>query len=109
MNDRDRLEHLRVLLDRLERMPAAADRDWMLREVRARAVDVDSGVRPAAVRALPADAAKAELAAAHVRVNERPARPKPAPVLPPRRPTAPAARIAPRVRPAARITPFSLP
>jgi hypothetical protein len=42
MNDRVRLDQLRRLLDRLERMPASADRDWMLAEVRARAVDVET-------------------------------------------------------------------
>ena len=60
MNDRDRLEQLRGLLDRVERMPASADRDWMLREVRARAVDVETGVKPAALRALAQDEADAE-------------------------------------------------
>lgn len=50
MNDRDRLEQLRVLLGRLERMPASGDRDWMLSEVRARTVDVETGVLPAAMR-----------------------------------------------------------
>ena len=64
MSDRDRLEQLRGLLDRLERMSASADRDWMLREVRARAVDVETGVKPAALRALPQDEADAEIAAA---------------------------------------------
>src|SRR3954470_23741691 len=62
MNDRDRLEHLRGLLDRLERMPTSADRDWMLSEVHARAVDVETGVSPAAVRALPEGDAPAEIA-----------------------------------------------
>src|SRR3954470_614615 len=66
MNDRDRLEQLRGLLDRLERMPASADRDWMLGEVRARAVDVETGVRPAAVRALAREDADAEVAPAEV-------------------------------------------
>src|SRR3954454_12987001 len=62
LNDRDRLEQLRGLLDRLERMPASADRDWMLAEVRGRAVDVETGVRPASVRALPQDQAKSDTA-----------------------------------------------
>ena len=64
MNDRDRLEQLRVLRARLERMPASAGRDWMLGEVRARAVDVETGVKPAAMRSLPGDDAEAEIPAA---------------------------------------------
>src|SRR5881398_1641115 len=64
MNDRDRLEQLRELLARLERMPASGERDWMLREVRARAVDVETGVRPVAMRALPGDDAEPEIPAA---------------------------------------------
>ena len=49
MNDRDRLEQLRGMLDRLERMPASPDRDWLLGEVRARTVDVETGAPPAEV------------------------------------------------------------
>jgi hypothetical protein len=50
MNDRDRLEQLRVMVERLEGLPASENRDWMLREVRSRAVDLDTGVRPGPVR-----------------------------------------------------------
>jgi hypothetical protein len=50
MNDRNRLAQLHVLLDRLGQLPASEERDRMLREVRARAVDVDTGVRPAPMR-----------------------------------------------------------
>jgi hypothetical protein len=57
MNDRHRLKQLRVLLDRLERMPASPNRDRMLSEVRARAVDVETGVRPAPIRPLHSDEA----------------------------------------------------
>src|SRR3954451_9717403 len=64
MKDRDRLEQLRALLARLERMPASAEREWMLGEVRARAVDVETGEKPAAMRALSGDGAEAEVAAA---------------------------------------------
>ena len=59
MNDRRRLEQLHVLVDRLERLPASRHRDWMLREVRSRAVDVESGDRPAPIRALDPDPAPA--------------------------------------------------
>ena len=38
------------MIDQLERLPATAERDRMLREVRARVVDVDTGAVP---RALP--------------------------------------------------------
>jgi hypothetical protein len=53
MNDRDRLCQLEALLARLERMPASAGRDWMLAEVRGRAVDVKTGMPPTPMRALP--------------------------------------------------------
>jgi hypothetical protein len=61
MKDRDRLEQLRGMLDRLERMPPSPDRDWMLGEVRARAVDVETGVR-GTMRRLPTDESDVELA-----------------------------------------------
>jgi hypothetical protein len=97
MNDRDRLEQLRGLLDRLERMPASADRDWMLGEVRARTVDVESGATPAAVRARPQDEADAEIAAAQparVETTDTVAHRKSTPVKAPRRATRRAARTA---------------
>jgi hypothetical protein len=72
MNHRDRLEQLRRLLDQLARLPASADRDWMLAEVRGRAVDVETGIAPAPMRALPQDELEAEIAA------ERSPRPAPA-------------------------------
>ncbi len=52
MNDRDRLEHLHLLLARVQRLPQSPQRDWMLSQVRARTVDVESGVRPAPMRPL---------------------------------------------------------
>jgi hypothetical protein len=55
MNDRDRLEQLEGLLARLEQMPASAERDFMLAEVRGRAVDIETGVPNTPVRALPRD------------------------------------------------------
>jgi hypothetical protein len=55
MNDRQRLDQLRVLLDRVERLPTSTEREWMLSEVRARAVDVETGVRPRPMRARNAD------------------------------------------------------
>jgi hypothetical protein len=51
MRDDDRrLARLRELVDRLERLPESAHRDWMLDEVRARMVDVDTGVQPEPLR-----------------------------------------------------------
>jgi hypothetical protein len=80
MNDRDRLTQLRVLRSRLEGMPASPERDHMLREVRSRAVDIESGLKAAPVRPLTAEA--------DVRPEEPP-RPKPA-AAPPVRRTPPA-------------------
>jgi hypothetical protein len=53
MNDRERLEQLHGLLGRLERMPASPERDAILNKVRARAVDVETGERPAPLRVPP--------------------------------------------------------
>jgi hypothetical protein len=106
MNDRDRLEQLRGLLARLERMPASAERDWMLGEVRARAVDVETGARPAAMRALSRDGAESEIPAApeasRIPAVKREPPPKPKPAS--RRPAARAAWSAPC---AVRATPAS--
>ena len=55
MNDRYRLKQLHLLKDRLERMPASPKRDWMLKEVRTRSVDVETGVRPRPIRPLESD------------------------------------------------------
>jgi hypothetical protein len=93
MNDRDRLEQLRALLVRLERMPVSAERDWMVREVRARAVDVETGVKPAAMRARSADGAQAEIPLAPKASRTEAAKT----VAPPKPRRAPASR-----RPAAR-------
>src|SRR4051794_14806685 len=59
MNDRQRLEQLRTLVTRLERMPASPRRDWMLSEARGRTVDVESGVRTGPMRPLEAEAESA--------------------------------------------------
>ncbi len=102
MNERDRLGQLRELLVRLERMPASAERDWMLGEVRARAVDIETGVTPAAMRALSAPGAEPEAAvrseASHVAAAETvpPRKPRRRPAS--RRPLARAAWGAPRAR-----------
>jgi hypothetical protein len=92
MNERDRLDQLRGLRDRLERMPTSTDRDWMLAQVRARAVDVETGAPADPVRARPEPEAAPPA--------ERPA--STAPVKTPRRRASPAKRARP-VRPAPRI------
>jgi hypothetical protein len=48
-----RLRRLRELLARIEQLPASSERERMLGEVRARVVDVDTGVTPRAM--LPVD------------------------------------------------------
>lgn len=47
-----RVKRLKDLVDLLERLPASPDRDRLLSEVRSRAVDVDTGVTPRAMRSL---------------------------------------------------------
>jgi hypothetical protein len=103
MNDRVRLDRLRGLLDRVGRMPASADRDWTLAQVRARVVDVETGTPPSPMRALPPDELEAEIAA------ERPPRAKALPraTIRPRTPR----RRAQRARldhPAARTPPVPI-
>jgi hypothetical protein len=83
MNQRDRLDQLRGLRDRLERMPTSADRDWMLAQVGARAVDVETGAPAGPLRARQEDEPKAERA-----VERAPRRTR-------RRPASPAQRVRP--------------
>ena len=85
-----RLKRLRELLDQIERLPPSAERERMLREIRGRMVDVDTGVVPRGM--LPVDAAAAAAAAepAPRRVRRPPARerarpravPRPEPAMP---------------------------
>ena len=53
MSSENRLRRLRELIAKLEALPASAETERMLREVRARLVDVDTGVTPREM--LPAD------------------------------------------------------
>jgi hypothetical protein len=46
MSSEHRLRRLRELLNRIEQLPASSETERMLREVRARLVDVDTGVTP---------------------------------------------------------------
>jgi hypothetical protein len=79
------VKRLRELLEQIERLPPSAERERMLREVRGRLVDVDTGVSPRGM--LPVDA------------ESRPAVPPPA--QPARRPKpAPRPPAVPRPEPA---------
>src|SRR5688500_4156289 len=73
----DRLTRLRALVDRLARLPASPESEWMLREARARMVDVETGAEPRSVRPPPAD----PVAAAPRRDRDTPVKrpPKPEP------------------------------
>jgi hypothetical protein len=44
-----RVKRLKDLVELLEQLPASPDRDRVLSEVRSRAVDVDTGVKPRAM------------------------------------------------------------
>jgi hypothetical protein len=83
MDDRDRLEQLGVLIDRLGRLPASPDRDWMIAEVRARKVDVETGVRPGPMRTRESHATippgEAASAAPPMPAGRRPRRATPSP------------------------------
>jgi hypothetical protein len=46
---RTRVERLRDLVETIERLPVSPERDRLLSEARARAVDVDTGVTPRAM------------------------------------------------------------
>ena len=76
-DDERRLARLRSLVVRLERLPESAQREWMLDEVRARMVDVDTGFPPQPLRRR----REAEPAPATTRPAKRPAAPRPQPAL----------------------------
>jgi hypothetical protein len=84
MLDDDRLTRLRALIDRLERLPVSAESEWMLREARARMVDVETGERPAGLRPLasPAEGGPEPVVRRRAETavkREKPSRPEPAP------------------------------
>jgi hypothetical protein len=54
-----RVKRLNDMVDRIERLPASEVRDRLLREVRSRAVDLDTGVTPRAMLPLREPAAPA--------------------------------------------------
>lgn len=76
--DDTRLDRLRALAGRLERLPASAERDWVIKEVRARAADVETGDPSRAMRAFDVDAA-AEVARPRADGRRRERGPAPAP------------------------------
>jgi hypothetical protein len=57
MSGDNRLKRLRDLVAQLERLPVSDKRDRMLREVRGRIVDLDTGVTPRAMLPLESDPA----------------------------------------------------
>jgi hypothetical protein len=86
-----RLKRLRDLLDQLERLPPSSERERMLREVRARVVDVDTGESPRAMLPVDLDAAPAtDAGAGATDASKRASRPRtvtvPKPALPVRQP-----------------------
>ena len=102
MTDHDRLTQLRVLLERLENMPASPDRDWMLAEVRSRAVDIDTGIAPRPMRPLEGGMTlEAESTPARPAAQPAKKKPRPQPQVEPRTQVqAPAPRRVPAPRPA---------
>jgi hypothetical protein len=99
MNDQHRLDQLHALIARLERQPASPDRDWMLREIRARAVDVETGERPTPVRPRNPDAVAPPAEAVPDRAKPRGTRPQPPAIAPiPAPAPAPAPIVEPRSR-----------
>lgn len=87
MTRQQRLKRLRDMIAQLERLPATPERDRMLREVRARIVDVDSGVPPSALPAPDVESILADSLSARTRkpTAER-RRPRPLPLPEPPKP-----------------------
>jgi hypothetical protein len=59
VSSKRRVERLRELVDQLERLPPSAERERMLREVRGRLVDVDTGVPPRGMMPVDAESVQA--------------------------------------------------
>ena len=80
MQDHERLNQLRVMRDRLDRLDASPERDWMLSEVRRRAVDLESEGRAAPLRPLVRESeAELEPAPEPPPVKRAASRPRPQP------------------------------
>jgi len=85
MQGDDRLRRLKDLVDRLERLPASPERDRVLSEVRARAVDVDTGEETSPMKLVDPDLsmiplARRDAASATASALERGQRAEPPPV-----------------------------
>lgn len=89
MSSDHRLKRLRQLIAQLERLPPSAERERMLREVRARVVDVDTGIAPTTLLAGYAESALAADARLPGRQAPRGVTPAPAAEDRPPRPAAP--------------------
>jgi hypothetical protein len=63
MSGDHRLERLRELVGRLEQLPGSDERDRVIREVRARAVDLDTGEAPRAMLTVDSTGARARTSA----------------------------------------------
>jgi hypothetical protein len=74
-----RLKRLRELIGQLERLPPSAERERMLREVRARAVDIDTGEQPSAMRPAALDPLERVLGYESRRARAIPPREQPTP------------------------------
>jgi hypothetical protein len=74
-----RLDRLRDLAAQLERLPSSRERDFMIKEIRARAVDVETGETPSALRTLEPETPQAPPAPAKARRPREAACPVPEP------------------------------
>ena len=108
MTTRRRVKRLQDLVDQIAQLPGSPERDRLLSEVRSRAVDVDTGVKPRAM--LPVrEPVLQELAPAPVlrRPPQRDRAPSIRRTAPP--PTAPAVAFAPPTSAAGRSKPLEEP
>ena len=77
MSADDRLTRLRALIGRLERLPASPETEWMLREARARMVDVETGEQPSGMRPREEDPPAEPPRRGRDAAVKRPTRPRP--------------------------------
>lgn len=74
MNDRERLDRIRVLHQRAECLPVSPQRDWILSEVRSRLVDIESGTGTAPLRPLVPEASVPQVPTPPAESRKRPKR-----------------------------------
>src|SRR3990170_3404434 len=77
MSGKRRFEQLKDLVARLEQLPSSAERDRVLAEVRARAVDLETGVKPRAMLPVTVVEPSAQLPARATRQHQPPREPEP--------------------------------